>query len=96
MGNYLEKQSANLSPHELYLARQDRLEHVGLMRILREIAIYASFLWLLYVVAYSNSGIGAYSYQTSMRKQFANPGVNIIACTIDIDSCLSPNIDDVS
>jgi polycystin 1L2 len=94
-GNYLSKIGINLDPHEVEVAKRKRIEYVGIMRVLREILIYASFLWFLYIVTYSTSSNSTFSYQTSLKKQFVNPGVNMKKCQENAKYCVKANLEDV-
>jgi polycystin 1L2 len=57
--------------------------------------VYASFLWLLYLVTYSNAGSQSYNYQKSLQKQFVRPGVNYDDCLVDETYCSSADFGDI-
>jgi len=42
--------------------------------IIRELIAYASFLWILYVVSYSNRDPNAYFLMQHLREEFLNLG----------------------
>jgi ABC-type multidrug transport system fused ATPase/permease subunit len=85
--NYVNKLKLSLSPHEVKVAKQNRIKNVTIQSIIREILVYISFLWILYVVTYSNAARSSYSYQTSLKRQFVDPFVDMRDCQRDASLC---------
>jgi polycystin 1L2 len=85
--NYISKLKSSMAQHEVELAKRDRINYLTIISIIREILIYVSFLWILYVVTYTNSSGAAFNYQTSLTKQFANPSPDWQKCRRDESEC---------
>jgi hypothetical protein len=94
--NHISSRLSILREHELTVAKAIRLKEIEIKSILREILIYSSFLWILYIVAYTNSAKSTYSYQTSLKKQFVDPGIRLEECKADSSKCIKPNLSKVN
>jgi polycystin 1L2 len=61
-----------LTQGELAYARDKRLKEIKMWEIIRELIAYVSFLWILYVVSYSNHDPNAYYLMNHLREDFLN------------------------
>jgi polycystin 1L2 len=61
-----------LTSGEIAYARQKRLNEIKMWEILRELLAYASFLWILYVVSYSNRDPNAFYVMNHLREDLLN------------------------
>ena len=61
-----------LTPGELIDAREKRLKEIKMWQIIRELLAYTSFLWLLYVVSYSNRNPYAFYLTKHLKEDFLN------------------------
>jgi hypothetical protein len=61
-----------LTQGELAYARQQRLKEIKMWEILREMLAYASFLWILYVVSYSNRDPNSFYLMNHLREDLLN------------------------
>jgi hypothetical protein len=61
-----------LTQGELEYARDRRLKEIKMWEILREFLAYASFLWVLYVVSYSNRDPNSYYLMQHLREDLLN------------------------
>lgn len=52
---------------ELNEARERRMKQVKIWQLLREIASYAIFIWILFIVSYANKDINSYQYQLAIK-----------------------------
>lgn len=62
-----------LSEGEVAYARDQRLKKLRMWEIIRELVAYSSFLWILYVVSYSNRDPNAFYLMQQLKKEFVNP-----------------------
>jgi polycystin 1L2 len=63
-----------LTQGEIAYARDKRLNEIKMWEIVRELIAYMSFLWILYVVSYSNRDPNAYYLMNHLREDFLNLG----------------------
>ena len=61
-----------LTPGEIAFARQKRLKEIKMWEILRELLAYTSFLWILYVVSYSNRDPNAFYLMSHLKGDLLN------------------------
>ena len=61
-----------LTQGEIAFARDKRLKQIKMWQIVREILAYGSFLWILYVVSYSNRDTNAYFLTDHLRRDLLN------------------------
>jgi polycystin 1L2 len=61
-----------LTQGELAYARDRRLKEIKMWEIIRELIAYSSFLWILYVVSYSNRDPNAYYLMKHLKEDFLN------------------------
>jgi len=61
-----------LTDGELEYARSKRLNEIKMWEIFRELLAYLSFLWILYVVSYSNRDPNAYYLVNHLNEYFVN------------------------
>jgi len=59
-----------LTDGELSYARDRRLKEIKMWEIIREFLAYLSFLWILYVVSYSNCDPNAYFLKNHLTEDF--------------------------
>ena len=57
-----------LTEGELAYARDKRLKEIRMWEIVRELIAYASFLWILYLVSYSNRDPNAFFLMQHLRE----------------------------
>jgi polycystin 1L2 len=63
-----------LTQGEIAYARDKRLNEIKMWEIVRELIAYMSFLWILYVVSYSNRDPNSYYLMNHLREDFLNLG----------------------
>ena len=56
-----------MDEEELVAARERRMKHIKIWKLLREIASYAMFIWILCIVSYTNKDINSYNYQLAIK-----------------------------
>ena len=61
-----------LTKGEVAYARDKRLKEIKMWEILRELLAYSSFLWILYVVSYSNRDSNAFYLMNHLRNDLLN------------------------
>ena len=61
-----------LTQGEVAFARDRRLKQIRMWEIIRELLAYASFLWILYVVSYSNRDPNAYYLMKHLKHDLLN------------------------
>ena len=61
-----------LTAGEIAYARQKRLKEIKMWEILRELLAYASFLWILYVVSYSNRDPNSFYLMNHLKTDLLN------------------------
>lgn len=61
-----------LTQGEVAFARDRRLKQIRMWEIIRELLAYASFLWILYVVSYSNRDPNAFYLMKHLRNDLLN------------------------
>ena len=86
-----------LNDSELQILKEKRLKEKKFWLIIREISVYSTFLFALYVVAFTNATIPSFEYQRLFIKTFSKP-VNTqklfkvytpisLLCTINVNFC---------
>jgi hypothetical protein len=55
---------------EIEEARHYRLIEIKMWKLIKELFLYSLFIWILFVVSYSNKDINSYSYMKSLKDLF--------------------------
>lgn len=63
---------APLTAGEIAYARDRRVKQIRMWEIIRELIAYASFLWILYVVSYSNRDPNAFYLMKHLKSDLLN------------------------
>ncbi len=63
-----------MTKYEVEEARSRRVREVQMWSIIREILSYLCFLWLIYVITYSNNNQNAFRQVNHLRQYFMNIG----------------------
>ena len=53
--------------------RENRLIEIKIWNLVRETIFYFMFIWVLYVVSYSNLNVNTFRYQENMINMFVSP-----------------------
>ena len=66
-----------MDEEELNDAREKRMREVKIWKLLREIASYAMFIWILVIVSYTNKDTNSYNYQILIKNSLSQGPVEI-------------------
>ena len=69
---YESKPFSPLKENEVDEIKEYRLREIQMWETFREIFSYLMFLWILYVVSYSNLNLNTYKYQQNMKDMFVS------------------------
>ncbi len=72
----MQENSSPLVDAELDELREKRMKELKIENIIKKCIWHSAFLWLIYVVSYSNRDINAYSYQSAIKATFLQTPVN--------------------
>jgi hypothetical protein len=72
--NRFQARANRLNDGEVDFARQNRLRLVKMRSILREVASYCGFVWMIYTISYSNRNRHAFLQVNHLRQYFLNIG----------------------
>jgi hypothetical protein len=65
-----DKKLNQLHEHELQKAREKKLREKKAWHSLQEILFYFIFVWILFIVCFSQKDNSAFTYQTMLRRTF--------------------------
>ena len=66
-----------LDQEELNEARERRMKQIKIVQLLREIASYGMFIWILIVVSYTNKDINSYNYQRVIKNSLSHGPIQL-------------------
>lgn len=66
----------DINKTELYEATRRRLRKKENLALIRELFIFILFLWILFIVVFSNKALNSFKYTENFRKMFTSPGFN--------------------